>query len=110
MQPHSCCALGLRAGEDRSGGLGKRASWVGQSGAVRWRSEFKHLRFATPARAALPDPPYGAFGRMPQPGPVGGERRPLRLGQAGHPPCNASAGAITWAVSAQVDTRLGVGA
>lgn len=60
-------ALGLRVGEGRSGGLRKRASWVGQSGAVRLWSGLRHLRFTTPARAALPDSRCGVLGRFSGP-------------------------------------------
>jgi hypothetical protein len=51
-------------GESRSGGLGKRGAWVGRSGAVGPWSGFKHLRFATPARAALPDSYGSALSRL----------------------------------------------
>jgi hypothetical protein len=96
MRPYSCCALGLRVGEDHSGGLRKRASWVGQSGAVRLRSGLRHLRLAPPARPALPDSRCGAFGSSPQPGPSARTRRRYGLGKLGHAPRSGPAAVTRW--------------
>jgi hypothetical protein len=86
-------ALGLRVGEGRSGGLRKRAPRLSRSCAVHPWVGFRHLRFAAPARAALPASHAGAFGRARDPGPVARKRR--GLGQSGYPPCCGSAGATT---------------
>ena len=69
-------------GEDRSGGLGKRGVRVGQSGAVgRWLG-FRHLRFATPARAALPDSYGCALGRVLGPSHECARSTPQDAGQS----------------------------
>jgi hypothetical protein len=93
MRPYSSCAFGLRVGEDRSGGLRKRAPRLSRSCAVHPWLGFRHLRFAAPAQAALPASHGGAFGRARHPGPVARRRR-RGLGQSGYPPCSGSAGAI----------------
>ncbi len=69
-------------GEGRSGGLGKRGAWVEQSCAVgRW-SSFRHLRFATPARAALPDSYGGRSGALLGPGHDCARLTPQDTGQS----------------------------
>jgi hypothetical protein len=52
-----CCSptCGLLVVEHRTCRLSKRARFVSRQGAVPAWSSFKHLRFATPARAVLHD-------------------------------------------------------
>jgi hypothetical protein len=54
-RPSSSDAARLTVVEQPPGRLGKRAPWFGQSHALSQWCGFKHLRFATPARAVLHD-------------------------------------------------------
>ena len=56
------------------GRLGKRAGRLGRKGAVVPCSDFKHLRFATPARGPLHDSYASALSRLLGPSQVPGLR------------------------------------
>jgi hypothetical protein len=80
----SFCAPGMSVVERPPGRLGKRDGRLGRKGAVVRCSGFKHLRFATPARAPLHDSYGSAPSCLLGPSPLPGLRssRAARAGVA----------------------------
>ncbi len=76
----SFCAPGMFVLERRPRGLGKRAGRLARKGAVVRCSGFKHLRFATPARAPLHDSYGSALGRSLGPSRLTKQRARIALG------------------------------
>jgi hypothetical protein len=74
--------LGMFVVERPPGRLGKRSTWVDQSGAVSRWCGFKHLRFATPARGPLHDSYGRVIGRSRGPSQDRARLTPQDTGQS----------------------------